>query len=268
MPLPKAPLAISDPGQYIQYLFQFGFYLIAFLAVGMITYGGVLYMIPSKIAEAKERIWGAVIGVVFLLCSFLILKTIDPNLLNLSPGAPTAVNTLEAMRLPQIMTEEMDIDTAGMTPEQMRQTIQNGKITGQGDSNSCSISSCGAQTVQGHQLASGSAAKYTNVQTSIKAACTAQGLTCDTSITSTVDGQHASSCHKINTPKSGTCGDFVITASECGGSIKNCPTAVKEKYIQIASAVLGASSNVSSCLNEYQVRGSSYSTGGHFHCNF
>jgi hypothetical protein len=102
MPLPKAPLAISDPGQYIQYLFQFGFYLIAFLAVGMITYGGVLYMIPSKIAEAKERIWGAVIGVVFLLCSFLILKTIDPNLLNLSPELPAQVGTLNAGNLPVI----------------------------------------------------------------------------------------------------------------------------------------------------------------------
>ena len=102
MALPKAPAAFSDPGQYIQYLFKFGFYLIAFLAVAMITYGGVLYMIPGKIAEAKERIWGAVIGVVFLLCSFLILQTIDPNLLELTPGAPTAVKTLKAPTLPEI----------------------------------------------------------------------------------------------------------------------------------------------------------------------
>jgi len=111
MPLPNAPTSISDPGQYIKYLFQFGFYLVAFLAVAMITYGGILYMIPNKIAEAKEKIWGAVIGVVFLLCSFLILQTIDPNLLNLTPRSLAAVNLLEAMELPQIPHEGFNLTT-------------------------------------------------------------------------------------------------------------------------------------------------------------
>jgi hypothetical protein len=87
MPLPGAPENITDVGQYIEYLFKFGFYLIAFLAVAMITYGGILYMIPSKVAEAKERIWGAIIGIIFLLCSYLLLQTIDPGLLRLTPRA-------------------------------------------------------------------------------------------------------------------------------------------------------------------------------------
>jgi len=51
-----------------------------------------LYMVPNKIAEAKERIWGAVIGIVFLICSYLILQTIDPNLLKLSPKYLTSPN--------------------------------------------------------------------------------------------------------------------------------------------------------------------------------
>jgi len=95
MALPGAPSTFSGEsglGQYVQYLFQFGFYLIAFLAVAMITYGGILYMVPNKIAEAKERIWGAVIGIVFLICSYLILQTIDPNLLKLSPKYLTSPN--------------------------------------------------------------------------------------------------------------------------------------------------------------------------------
>jgi len=264
MTLPGAPTTFSGEsglGQYIQALFQFGFYLIAFLAVAMITYGGVLYMIPNKIAEAKERIWGAVIGIVFLLCSFLILQTIDPNLLKLSPSTPTAVSVLTAASL-------LDIDTTGLTASQVQAIMTNGKISGRGSGTSCSIDSCGAQTVQGHQLASGSAAKYSNVQTSIKDACAAQGLTCDTSITSTVDGQHASSCHKPGNAKSGTCGDFVITAPECGGSIKLCSASVREKYVQIAATALKSSNDVRTCLNEYVVKGSSFSTGGHFHCNF
>jgi len=113
MALPGAPTTISDPGQYIKYLFNFGFYLIAFLAVAMITYGGILYMIPSKMAEAKERIWGAVIGVVFLLCSFLILQTIDPNLLNLTPKTPAEVNTLKADALKVITPALYGIRTSG-----------------------------------------------------------------------------------------------------------------------------------------------------------
>jgi|GEM_PF-2671981 len=114
MRLPNAPASFSGEsglGQYIQALFQFGFYLIAFLAVAMITYGGVLYMIPNKIAEAKERIWGAVIGIVFLLCSFLILQTIDPNLLKLSPKYLPSASTLK----PATDTGRTGVSTTGAT---------------------------------------------------------------------------------------------------------------------------------------------------------
>jgi len=162
----------------------------------------------------------------------------------------------------------MDVSTTGMTSTQMSQTLTDGKITGRGRTTTCPSSGCSTQAVQGHQLATGAAANYSSIETGIRKACASQGLTCDTMITSTVDGQHASSCHKAGNAKSGTCGDFVITATECGGSIKLCSPAIKEKYIQVASDVLKASSNVSSCLNEYKVQGSSYTTGGHFHCNF
>lgn len=85
MSIPQAPANISDPGKYIEAFFQFGFYLIAFLAVAMLVYAGILYMVPNKISEAKERIWGAVIGIILLACSFLLLQTINPDLLKLSP---------------------------------------------------------------------------------------------------------------------------------------------------------------------------------------
>ena len=48
---------------------------------------GLLWMTggdnPGNIKEAKERIYGSVIGLVILLGSYLFLKTINPQLVNL-----------------------------------------------------------------------------------------------------------------------------------------------------------------------------------------
>ncbi len=56
------------------------------LAVLMIVVGGMEYMtsdIISKKESGKDRIWSAVQGLILILGSFIILKTISPNLLNL-----------------------------------------------------------------------------------------------------------------------------------------------------------------------------------------
>ena len=91
--LPTLPkdTAVKDPGQYVQAFFSFGLYLLSFLAVGIIALGGIMWMLaagnPGKIDKAKEMIVGALSGLVLLLCSYLILKTIDPTLVKI--GAPT-----------------------------------------------------------------------------------------------------------------------------------------------------------------------------------
>jgi len=53
-------------------------------------------MVPGKTGEAKEKIWGAVIGVFFLMCSYLILQTIDPGLTNLKLAVLTTFNVPNA----------------------------------------------------------------------------------------------------------------------------------------------------------------------------
>jgi hypothetical protein len=181
-------------------------------------------------------------------------------MLTLTPREPAAVGVLQAA--------ELDFNASGMTNEEIAQLMSEAKIIGKGSSASCSITSCGSQTVEGHELATGSAAKYLSAKSAIESACADQGLTCSTTLTSTVDGEHLSSCHKLGNEKSGTCGDFVITASECGGSIKLCSSVIQGKYTEIASTVLRNSSDISTCLNEYAISGSSYTTGGHYHCNF
>jgi len=79
---------ISDPGQYVRYLFTFGLSLIGFLAVGAIIIGGIMYMTAGSVGsveKAKQYIIGALSGIALLLCSYLLLTTIDPTLKNLSP---------------------------------------------------------------------------------------------------------------------------------------------------------------------------------------
>ena len=86
-PLPGMQ-SVSDPGEYISLLFVFGLGLVGFLAVAAIVVGGIMYMTGStvgKVDRAKQIIWGAVSGLVLLLCSYLLLFTIDPTLVNLSP---------------------------------------------------------------------------------------------------------------------------------------------------------------------------------------
>jgi hypothetical protein len=89
--MPKTVPANFNPANYIQYFFSFGLYLMSFLAVGIIALGGIMWMLaagnPGKIDKAKEMIVGALSGLVLLLCSWLILNTIDSGLTNIS--APT-----------------------------------------------------------------------------------------------------------------------------------------------------------------------------------
>ena len=56
-------------------------------AFGVLIYGAILYSLSGAVAsqqEAKDWIWGAIWGLILLLSAFLILKTINPDLVKLS----------------------------------------------------------------------------------------------------------------------------------------------------------------------------------------
>lgn len=106
--IPKGT-TFSDPGQYICKLYTIGLKAAGILAVLMIVYAGFLWMTSpaiAKIEQAKGMIWGAVGGLVLLFASYLILNTINPDLLKcslptlsfapISPGQPTATGTSPA----------------------------------------------------------------------------------------------------------------------------------------------------------------------------
>ena len=69
---------------YIEYIFTWAIIIAGLLAFFALVYGGILYLTsagnPSKMSDAREQIIAGFLGLIILLSSFLILNTIDPQL--------------------------------------------------------------------------------------------------------------------------------------------------------------------------------------------
>jgi len=85
--IPNVPAPSGGLPQYINYLFIFGLGLIAFLALGQMMIGGLTYILAAgnvaKVEDAKNTIQQALLGLGLLLVSYLLLYTINPDLVNL-----------------------------------------------------------------------------------------------------------------------------------------------------------------------------------------
>lgn len=88
--LPDIPGQAPGAGlaQYIRYLFIFGLGLITILALTQMIIGGITYILAAgnatKVEDAKDMIFQALFGVGILLISYLLLRTINPDLVNLT----------------------------------------------------------------------------------------------------------------------------------------------------------------------------------------
>ena len=74
----------TDLGTFLTSLFKILFSLSALVAVGMLTIGGIEYMVsevPGVKAHALERAKAAIYGILILAGSWLLLNTINPQLL-------------------------------------------------------------------------------------------------------------------------------------------------------------------------------------------
>jgi len=97
--LPGIPSSGLPVGQelpsYIRYLFIFGLSLITILALTWMIIGGITYILAAgnaaKVEDAKDMILQAILGVGILLVSYLLLRTINPDLVNLRN--PTLIPT-------------------------------------------------------------------------------------------------------------------------------------------------------------------------------
>jgi hypothetical protein len=78
----------TSPGAFVANFYQFALLIGGILAFGAIVYGGVLHAVsagnPSRQSEGKQWIWSALWGLLLLAGAYLILNTVNPNLLNLN----------------------------------------------------------------------------------------------------------------------------------------------------------------------------------------
>ena len=68
---------------YINYLYWFGLSLVALASLVSLVFAGLSYMTSGTVTstdEARKRIQAAILGLILALSSWLILKTINPSL--------------------------------------------------------------------------------------------------------------------------------------------------------------------------------------------
>lgn len=71
---------------YIRSIYLFALGAVGVAALGALVIGGFIYMFSDLIdtkSEAKKYIWGAIWGIILALAAYLILYTINPDLVNL-----------------------------------------------------------------------------------------------------------------------------------------------------------------------------------------
>lgn len=76
--------------QYVKYLFNFSIIIAGIIAFGVIIFGGVKWLTsagsPAQASDAKDQALAGILGLVVLLSSYLILTTINPQLVIFDVG--------------------------------------------------------------------------------------------------------------------------------------------------------------------------------------
>lgn len=89
IPLPSVggPKPEEGPAQYVRYIFVFSLGLGGVLAFASIVIGGIKLILAggnvTTVEDARKQITQAILGLMLLLFSYLILKTINPQLVSL-----------------------------------------------------------------------------------------------------------------------------------------------------------------------------------------
>ena len=81
----------TDLAGYLQNAYKLTIGIAGVLAVLMIVIGGIEYIfsaVPSAKSDAKNRINGAVFGLIIALTSYILLRTLNPELLNVGINLP------------------------------------------------------------------------------------------------------------------------------------------------------------------------------------
>ncbi len=90
-------------GNYFNMIIKLVMGIIGVLAVLMVVVGGIEYMSTVNLGEkegARARITSAILGLLLALSAYLILKTINPDLVNVNIGVPEGTITVDESYTP------------------------------------------------------------------------------------------------------------------------------------------------------------------------
>ena len=99
---------------YIRYIFQLSLFLAALAAFGSFVYGGVRYLTsagsPSAQSDARSQITAGILGLIILISSYVILNTINPQLVALKVSLPETPPRLPPVAGPVIVSTATHIE--------------------------------------------------------------------------------------------------------------------------------------------------------------
>lgn len=82
-------------GEYIQAIYNYAIGIVGILAAVVLMFGGVIWLTaggsPERVKEAKAWIGASISGLILVLCSYMILNTINPDLVSFKEIAPEIV---------------------------------------------------------------------------------------------------------------------------------------------------------------------------------
>jgi hypothetical protein len=111
--------------QYISAAYKLGVAIGSVMAAAMLMIGGMQYLTAggnsSRVSKAKERIVDSLIGLILVLGTYVILDTMNPNLVNFSSLSVEQIQpiTFEKMEFAGKDSEEVDVTTEQNQPEGM-----------------------------------------------------------------------------------------------------------------------------------------------------
>jgi hypothetical protein len=113
MPLNQGSTQVQGPAAFVRMVFIYGLGLVGIAALFALVYGGFRYMTSgggsTGVAKGKEWILNALLGIALLLCSYLILYTINPDLVSFREP------TLEKITIETIQIGPDSFDPYGVT---------------------------------------------------------------------------------------------------------------------------------------------------------
>ena len=84
--IPKSTKAI---GEYVRAIYKYAIGIVGILATVVLMFGGILWIVAGgnaeRVGNAKSWIGASLTGLILVLCSYMILKTINPALVSFQP---------------------------------------------------------------------------------------------------------------------------------------------------------------------------------------